>query len=90
PKNALVKQYECLFKMDGIQLKINDDVLDFVVDKTIEYKLGARGLRSIMETILTDAMYDLPSNKKVKNWNIDLKYAEKQIEKFNFSNFSAE
>lgn len=89
PKNALVKQYEYLFKIDGIKLVIDDEVLDFVVEKTIEYKLGARGLRSIMETILTDAMYDLPSNKKVKTWKIDLKYAKKQIEKFNLSNFSA-
>lgn len=90
PKNALVKQYECLFEMDGIKLKIEDEVLDFVVEKTIEYKLGARGLRSIMETILTDAMYDLPSNKKMKMWKIDREYAEKQIQKFNLSNFSAE
>lgn len=89
PKNALIKQYKLLFEMDGIALNIDENVLDFVVDKTIEYKLGARGLRSIMETILTDAMYDLPSNKKIDHWNIDLKYAKKQIEKFNLSNFSA-
>ena len=61
PKNALVKQYTKLFKMDNIELSIEEDVLDFIVEKAIEFKLGARGLRSIIETIMTDAMFDLPS-----------------------------
>ena len=62
PKNALVKQFTKLFAMDGIALTIDDEALDFVVEKAIEYKLGARGLRSIMEAILNDAMFELPSD----------------------------
>ena len=64
PKNALVKQYTRLFELEGIKLTIEEDVLDFMVEKALEYKLGARGLRSICEGILTDAMFELPSSKK--------------------------
>ena len=64
PKNALVKQYKKLFELEGIQLTIEDDVLMFMVSKAMEYKLGARGLRSICESILTDAMFELPSSKE--------------------------
>ena len=62
PKNALVKQYVKLFDIDGIKLEFDKTVLDFIVDKALEYKLGARGLRSICESIMIDAMFDLPSN----------------------------
>jgi ATP-dependent Clp protease ATP-binding subunit ClpX len=64
PKNALVKQYQKLFQMDNIQLEFDDEALDVVVEKAVEYKLGARGLRSIMETIMTDIMYEIPGKRK--------------------------
>ena len=65
PKNALMRQYEQLFKMEGVELKIDNNVLDYIVEKAMEYKLGARGLRSICEAIMLDAMYDpLPPVKK--------------------------
>lgn len=86
PKNSLVKQFTKLFDMDDIKLSFSDEVLDFIVDKSIEFKLGARGLRSIIEAILTDAMFELPSSKqKSKKLNITLNYAE---DKFNKSNIS--
>lgn len=75
PKNAIIKQYVKLFKMDKIALTFKDDALDFIVDKAIEFKLGARGLRSIAEDIMMDIMYETPSTK-IKKVNIDLKYAE--------------
>ncbi|MFA6334052.1 MAG: ATP-dependent Clp protease ATP-binding subunit ClpX [Bacteroidales bacterium] len=81
PKNALVKQYVKLFELDGVKLKIDDDVLDFIVDTAIEYKLGARGLRSICEAIMLDAMYDFPSENK-KTLTVKLDYAKKKVEKF--------
>ena len=80
PKNSLVKQQIKLFQMDGIKLSFADDSLDFIVDKAIEYKLGARGLRSIMETIMIEAQYSAPS-KGVKTLTITRAYAEEQIEK---------
>jgi len=80
PKNALLKQYEKLFSMDGIQFSITPDALDFIVDKALEYKLGARGLRSLCEAILTDAMYDLPGTDE-KVLDIDLKYAQETLNK---------
>jgi ATP-dependent Clp protease ATP-binding subunit ClpX len=85
PKNALVKQYAKLFSMDGIELKFEDDVLDFIVDKAVEFKLGARGLRSIIEAILTDAMFELPSSKAISKLVITMSYAE---EKFNKTNIA--
>ena len=81
PKNALVKQFQKLFAMDKIKLVINDDVLDFVVDKSIEFKVGARGLRSIMEAILNDAMFELPSDINVTEFVVDRTYAERKLEK---------
>ncbi len=81
PKNAIVKQFTKLFAMDSIQLDIKDEMLDFVVEKAIEFKLGARGLRSIMEAILNDAMFELPSNKKIKKFTVDRDYAEQQLNK---------
>ncbi|MCK4407580.1 MAG: ATP-dependent Clp protease ATP-binding subunit ClpX [Bacteroidales bacterium] len=85
PKNALVKQFTKLFEMDNIKLSFDDNVLNYIVDKSIEFKLGARGLRSIIETILTDAMFELPSKNKSKELNITLSYAEKKINKTNTS-----
>lgn len=75
PKNAITKQYEKLFAMDGIKVSFTSDMLDFVVDKAIEFKLGARGLRSIVETIMMDAMFTMPSGKK-KTLVVDKAYAE--------------
>ncbi|SRR5690554_659314 len=80
PKNALIKQYRKLFFIDGIKLSITDEALDFIVDKALEYKLGARGLRSLCEAILTDAMYELPSSD-VKELIVDKIYAEEALNK---------
>ena len=84
PQNAIVKQYIKLFEMDDVQLSFNDDVLQFIVDKAITLKLGARGLRSICEAILTDAMFEAPSSD-LKELVIDLSYAEKQFSKSKIS-----
>lgn len=78
PKNAITKQYEKLFAMDGIKLSFTPDMLDFVVDKAVEFKLGARGLRSIVETIMMDAMFTMPSGKK-KTLVVDKAYAEAHL-----------
>ena len=75
PKNSLIKQFTRLFELEGIALKFEPAVLDFMVEKALEYKLGARGLRSICESILTDAMYELPS-EKVKSFEVTLQYAQ--------------
>ena len=79
PKNALIKQYKKLFEIEEIELIIEDDVLDFMVEKAMEYKLGARGLRSICENILTDAMFELPSSKE-KSFTLTLEYAKKKFD----------
>ncbi|HVK97081.1 MAG TPA: ATP-dependent Clp protease ATP-binding subunit ClpX [Flavisolibacter sp.] len=84
PKNALIKQYIRLFELEGIKLTIEDDVLDFMVEKAQEYKLGARGLRSICEGILTDAMFELPSSKE-KYFNLDMEYARRKFDKSKLS-----
>ena len=84
PKNALVKQYKKLFELEGIQLLIEDDVLSFMVEKAVEYKLGARGLRSICESILTDAMYELPSSKQ-SQFVLDIEYARRKFDKSKLS-----
>jgi ATP-dependent Clp protease ATP-binding subunit ClpX len=78
PKNSLIKQYKKLFSLEGINLVIEDDVYDFMVEKAMEYKLGARGLRSICESILTDAMYELPS-QKIKTFTITKEYATRKF-----------
>jgi ATP-dependent Clp protease ATP-binding subunit ClpX len=80
PKNALIKQYQKLFAMDDVEFTISNDALDFIVDKALEYKLGARGLRSLCEAILTDSMYDLPSNDE-KILHIDKDYANDTLTK---------
>ncbi|NBO48215.1 MAG: ATP-dependent Clp protease ATP-binding subunit ClpX [Chitinophagia bacterium] len=79
PKNALIKQYSKLFDLEGIELNIEEEVLEFMVEKAMEYKLGARGLRSICESILTDAMFELPSSNK-KEFTLTLEYATKKFE----------
>jgi ATP-dependent Clp protease ATP-binding subunit ClpX len=80
PKNALIKQYEKLFAMDDVKFTISDDALDFIVDKALEYKLGARGLRSLCEAILTDSMYELPSSDE-KALHIDKEYTHDALTK---------
>ncbi|MFD2542495.1 ATP-dependent Clp protease ATP-binding subunit ClpX [Lacinutrix gracilariae] len=80
PKNAIIKQYQKLFEMDDIEFSITDGALDFVVDKAIEYKLGARGLRSLCEEILTDAMFELPGSDQ-KDLNVTKAYAEEKLTK---------
>ena len=83
PKNSIVRQYIKLFEMDGIKLTFSQEALDFIVDKATEYKLGARGLRSIVENVMMDAMFDLPS-KKVKKFDVTLEYARQQLDKAHF------
>ena len=80
PKNAIIKQYEMLFDMDGIKLTFEDNVLDYVVEKSIEFKLGARGLRSICEAIMIDAMFNMPS-QDASEIHVDLDYAKEKFEK---------
>lgn len=84
PKNSIIKQYNKLFKMDQIDLIFEDEVLDYIVDKAIEFKLGARGLRSITETIIMDKMYEMPSNNE-NSLHINLQYAKSKIEKTNIN-----
>ena len=80
PKNSIIKQYQKLFGVDNVELSFDEEVIDYVVDKAIEYKLGARGLRSIVETIMIDVMFDIPSEHKDK-LRIQLEYAKDKVEK---------
>lgn len=80
PKNSIIKQYEKLFEMDGIKLEFDKEALEYVVDKAVEYKLGARGLRSIVESMMMNAMYEIPSTKK-KKFKVTLDYAKTELEK---------
>lgn len=89
PKNALTKQFIKLFEMDKIELTFDDKSLDFIVDKSIDYKLGARGLRSILESILMDAMFELPSKKGAKKLNVTLDYAQKKFSKASLAKLKA-
>ena len=81
PKNAIIKQYTKLFEIEGIQLVFTEDALDYVAEKALEYKLGARGLRSLCEAILTDAMFELPSKPDTKEFVVSREYAEAKISK---------
>ncbi|HRO72218.1 MAG TPA: ATP-dependent Clp protease ATP-binding subunit ClpX, partial [Saprospiraceae bacterium] len=81
PKNAILKQYYKLFELEGIQLHFTSDAIDLIAEKAIEYKLGARGLRSLCEIILTDAMFELPSQKDIKEFTVDKIYVEDKINK---------
>ena len=89
PKNALIKQYEKLFEMDGIKLSWDPKVLDYVVQKALEFKLGARGLRSICEVIMMDAMFELPSKDDTKEMTVGIKYAREKLEKANLKRLRA-
>lgn len=80
PKNSIVRQYEKLFEMDGIKLSFTNEALDYMVDKAVEYKLGARGLRSIVESVMMDAMFDIPSSKAT-TFEVDEDYTRKQLDK---------
>jgi len=84
PKNAIIKQYIKLLEMDGVELTFQPEVYDYIVDKAVEYKLGARGLRSIVETIMMDAMFEIPS-KEQKSFEVTLDYAKHQLEKANIA-----
>ena len=83
PKNSIVKQFQKLMEMDGITLTFSDEALEYIVDKAVEYKLGARGLRSIVETIMNDAMFEMPS-KRTKEFTVTKEYAEMQLQQANF------
>ena len=85
PKNAIVKQYVSLFKLDGIDLSFDGEVLDYIVDKAVEFKLGARGLRSICEAIMMDTMFDLPSQSDCRSFRVTLPYARSKVEKATLS-----
>ncbi|MEQ8474579.1 MAG: ATP-dependent Clp protease ATP-binding subunit ClpX [Marinoscillum sp.] len=89
PKNALIKQYEKLFEMEEVDLKMTPEALDYIVDKAMEFKLGARGLRSICEAIITDAMFEIPSSKDVKEMEITKDYAAEKFEKSKFNKLRA-
>ena len=90
PKNAIIKQYQKLFEMDGIILSFDNKALDLIVDKAIEYKLGARGLRSICESIMLDAMFDIPSDEtKQKKFNITITYAQEKLKKVSVKKLKA-
>ena len=84
PKNALTKQYKKLMAMDNVSLVFDDDALDFIVDKAIEYKLGARGLRGLMESVMTDLMFDLPSHKKIgesKSFTVTKAFVQEKLDR---------
>ncbi len=85
PKNSLIKQYIKLFEMDNIKLTFDDEALDFIVDKSVSFKLGARGLRSILEAMMTEAMFDLPSKANAKQLKVDLSFLEERFQKTNLS-----
>jgi ATP-dependent Clp protease ATP-binding subunit ClpX len=85
PKNALTKQYKKLFEMEGISISFKESALDFIVEKAVEFKLGARGLRSICEAIVTDAMFEMPSKQNAKTLNITKSYAEEKLNKSKYS-----
>ena len=86
PKNALIKQYTKLFKLEGVELTVEDDALDYITKRALENKLGARGLRGICERILTDAMFEVPSQEKITKLVIDLKYVKEKLNALEFKN----
>ena len=89
PKNALLKQYDKLFEIEGVKLHVDEDALDYIVRKAADFKLGARGLRSIFEAIMTDAMFEIPSSKDVKDINLTKEYAQQKFEKSKFNKLIA-
>ncbi len=88
PKNSIIKQYIKLFEMDGVKLSFDDEALDYVVDKAVEFKLGARGLRAIVEAMMMDAMFDIPSGTQTE-LHITKQYAEQHIERSHLSRLGA-
>ena len=89
PKNALLKQYKKIFRVDGIKLSFDDEAIEYVVEKALEFKLGARGLRSICEAIMTDAMFELPSDKSVEELIVTRDFVEEKMEKTNANKLRA-
>ena len=89
PKNALIKQYQKLFDMDGTTLTFDKKAIDIIVDKAMEFKLGARGLRSICEAIMLDAMFEFPSDKSKKELKITTTYVKSQLSKLSFTKLKA-
>ena len=89
PKNALIKQYQKLFEIEKVKLLIDEDALDYIVEKASAFKLGARGLRSIFEAIMTDAMFEIPSNKDIKEIRLTKEYAQEKFEKSKFNKLIA-
>ena len=89
PKNSIVKQYIKLFAMDGIKLSFTEEALDYIVDKAVEYKLGARGLRSIVESVMMDAMFEIPS-QKLTSFEVTKDYAVAQLDKSHLQKMTAE
>ncbi len=87
PKNAIIRQYKKLFEMDGVELSFDDDALDYIVDKAIEYKLGARGLRSIVESIMIDSMFEIPSSD-VKKFVVTREYVDEKLQNTNLETIS--
>jgi ATP-dependent Clp protease ATP-binding subunit ClpX len=88
PKNSIIRQYKKLFEMDGVELTFTKEALDTLVDKAVEYKLGARGLRSIVESVMMDAMFDMPS-KKTKKFEVTDKYVCEQLDKTHLQKLEA-
>lgn len=88
PKNSIVKQYQKLFEMDGVELTFTKEALDAMVDKAVEFKLGARGLRSIVENVMMDSMFELPS-RKVKKFKVDADYVRKQMDESHLQQYEA-
>lgn len=86
PKNALIKQYTKLFEYEGVELELTKDALDYITKKALENKLGARGLRGICESILTDAMFEIPSEENISTLTIDMKYVKEKLENIDFQN----
>ncbi len=89
PRNSLLKQYKKLFELEDIKLVFADDAIEYIAEKALEFNLGARGLRSICEAIMTDAMFELPSQKEVKIFKVDKKYAEEKLTRSNLSHLKA-
>ncbi len=89
PKNSIIRQYKKLFELEGIELVVSKDAIDFIAEKALEYKLGARGLRSICEAIMTDAMFELPSEKNIKVFEVNRPYAEEQLNRSKLSKLKA-
>ncbi|PSR06149.1 MAG: ATP-dependent Clp protease ATP-binding subunit ClpX, partial [Bacteroidetes bacterium SW_10_40_5] len=79
PKNAIIKQFEKLFEMEGVKLKFTDNALEHIAEKAIEFDLGARGLRSLIENIMTDTLYDIPSQNDLKEFKVDLKFVKNKL-----------